>query len=186
MPSTVTPDSDDKKQTAAEESPAKLHVRLVESVGDLELTRPVSIELHEESRYSSIPYSHKKRDDLFMKAIQDPDHYGLIIAEYKQEAIGFLFCTIGEYLVGYRDLMTTVFSFYVRKKYRNNAIGGKAAMRMLNGAVHWSKIRNAREFMIHATSGIDRHRTDKLLRHTGFKEMGTSYSLKLPSGDKGK
>ncbi len=162
----------------------KLNVRLADSIGDLEFLRPVSLEFHAESRYSNIPYSHKKRDDLFIKAIKSPKYFALMIAEINDEPVGFLFCTIGEYIVGYDDLITTVYSFYVRKKYRGTILGGKAAIRLLKGAIKWSKNRNAREIMIHVTSGIDIQRTDKFLRRTGFGVTGANYSFRLNREEK--
>jgi GNAT superfamily N-acetyltransferase len=119
------------------------------------------------------------RGDLFSQALSKPDRYALMVAEYKGESIGFLFCTAGEYLVGYKDLITTVYSYYVRKKYRGSVIGGKAAVRLLSGAVKWSKVRNVREVMIHVTSGINIQRTDKFLRRAGFGVIGANYSLSL-------
>ena len=109
---------------------AKLHVRLAGSVADLELLRPVSVELHAEARYRDIPYSHKKRDKLFTQALHNPGRYALLIAEYDRQPVGFLFCTVGEYIVGDQDLITTVYSFYVRRQYRSTLIGGKAALRL--------------------------------------------------------
>lgn len=156
-----------------------LVLRLATTIGDLEFLRPVSVELHSESRFSDIPYSHKKRDDLFARALDDPDRYALIIAELAGEPVGFIFCTVGEYLVGYGDLITTVYSFYVRRKYRGTLVGGKAAVRLISGVIKWSDARDAREVMIHVTSGIDIKRTDKFLRRAKFGVIGANYSLRL-------
>lgn len=158
---------------------SKLHVRLADSLQDLEFLRPVSLEFHAEARFRDIPYSHKKRDDLFAQALNKPNRFALLIAEYGEQPVGFLFCAVGEYIVGYQDLITTVYSFYVRKQYRSTLIGGKAALRLLNGVVKWSKPRRVREIMIHVTSGIDIQRTDKFLRRTGFGVVGANYALRL-------
>ena len=185
QPGQETSRSDSKSIDAAlgsddqEKQAPRLHVRLASSLADLEYLRPVSLEFHKESRFADIPYSHKKRDDLMIKALNNSERYALMIAEYKGEPIGFLFCTAGEYLVGYGELMTTVYSFYVRKKYRGSLVGGRAAVRLLKGAVKWSQLRNAREIMIHVTSGIDIKRTDKFLRRGGFGVIGANYSLPL-------
>jgi len=161
---------------------SNLSVRLANSTVDIEFLRPLSVEFHAESRFSDIPYSHKKRDELFNSALKYPDRYALMMAEYEGEPVGFLFCTISEYIVGYEELITTVYSFYVRKKYRGNVIGGKAAIRLLTGAVKWSEARKAREIMIHVTSGINVRRTDKFLRRAGFGTIGANYSLFLKDG----
>ena len=157
----------------------KLNLRLAGSVADLEYLRPVSVEFHEESRFGDIPYSHKKRDDLFMNALRDRARYAPMIAELGGEPVGFLFCSTGEYLVGYRDRITTVYSFYVRRKYRSTLVGGRAAVRLLSAAVRWSEVREVREIMIHVTSGIDVRRTDRFLRRAKFAVIGANYSLRL-------
>ncbi len=163
----------------AEQNQRRISLRLANSISDLEYLRPVSLEFHAESRFCDIAYSHKKRDDFFMKAIDDPKFYALIIAELEGDPVGFIFCTAGEYLVGYGELITTVYSFYVRKKYRFTLAGGKAAVRLLSGVVKWSEARNVREVMIHVTSGIDMKRTDRFLRRARFGVIGANYSLRL-------
>ncbi len=159
--------------------PKKLSLRLANSISDLEYLRPLSVEFHAEGRFSDIPYSHKKRDDLFMNAVNNPKFYALMIAEMGDDPVGFIFCSVGEYLVGYGDLITTVYSFFVRKRYRGTLVGGKAAVRLLSGVVKWSQARDVREVMIHVTSGIDLQRTDKFLRRAKFGVIGGNYSLRL-------
>ncbi len=167
------------KNDSEKPAAAKLNLRLADSIADLEYLRPLSLELHAESRWRDIPYSHKKRDDLFMNAIDNKKRYALMIAELADEPVGFLFCTVGEYLVGYDQLITTVYSFYVRKKFRGTLLGGRAAVRLLSGVTRWSEARNVREIMIHATSGIDLKRTDRFLRRARFGLVGGSYSFRL-------
>lgn len=157
----------------------KMTIRLADSDQDLTLLRPVSLELHAESRFANIPYSIVKRDKLFIQAINSPQTHALIIVEYKQQPIGFLFCAIGEYIVGTNVLLTTIYSFYVRKQYRSNAIGGRTAIRLLSAAIKWSRARNSKEIMIHVTSGIHIQRTDHFLRRAGFNTIGANYALQI-------
>ncbi|MEE4188497.1 MAG: GNAT family N-acetyltransferase [Roseobacter sp.] len=171
--------TEDSPLSASNNTPKKIKLRLASAISELEYLRPVSLELHGESRYADIPYSHKKRDDLFIRAINEQQHYALFIAELDDEPVGFLFCTVGEYIVGYGDLITTVYSFYVRHKYRGTLVGGKAAIRLVASVVKWSEQRKAREVMIHATSGIDVQRTDRFLRRARFGIIGGNYSLRL-------
>ena len=114
-----------------------------------------------------------------MNAVNNPKFYALMIAEMGDDPVGFIFCSVGEYLVGYGDLITTVYSFFVRKRYRGTLVGGKAAVRLLSGVVKWSQARDVREVMIHVTSGIDLQRTDKFLRRAKFGVIGGNYSLRL-------
>jgi hypothetical protein len=158
---------------------SQIIVRLALAEEDIELTRPLSVELHAESRFSNIPYSHKKRDKLFKQALDKPEVFALMIAEYNGMPIGFLFCTAGEYIVGQDELLTTVYSFYVSKKYRGYIVGGKAAISLLNSVVKWSKNRKVTEIMIHVTTGININRIDKFLRHAGFVVTGGNYALSL-------
>ncbi len=157
----------------------KMTIRLANNEQDFALLRPVSLELHAESRFADIPYSFAKRDKLFRQAIDSPQTHALIIVEYKQQPIGFLFCAIGEYMVGTDVLLTTVYSFYVRQHYRSNAIGGRTAIRLLSAAIKWSQARNSNEIMIHVTSGINIQRTDHFLRKARFNAIGANYALKL-------
>ena len=128
----------------------KMTIRLANNEQDFALLRPVSLELHAESRFADIPYSFAKRDKLFRQAIDSPQTHALIIVEYKQQPIGFLFCAIGEYMVGTDVLLTTVYSFYVRQHYRSNAIGGRTAIRLLSAAIKWSQARNSTFYGKHA------------------------------------
>ena len=172
-------ESEENKEDKERNDDGRISLRLAKSIADLEYLRPVSVEFHNEARFSDIPYSHKKRDDLFLNAIENPKAYALVIAELNGEPVGFAFCTAGEYFVGYGDLITTVTGFYVRKKYRNTLAGGKAAIRMLAGVVKWSEVRNVREVMVHATSGIDLRRTDRFFRRAKFHVVGATYALNL-------
>ena len=157
----------------------KMTIRLADNHQDINLLRPVSLELHAESRFANIPYSFAKRDKLFTQAIDSPQTHALILVEYRDQPIGFLFCAIGEYIVGTDMLLTTVYSFYVRKQYRSNAIGGRTALRLLSAAIKWSRARNSKEIMIHVTSGINVQRTDHFLRRAGFNVIGANYALQL-------
>ena len=162
---------------------SKLHIRLANSLHDLERLRPLTLELHAESRFSEIPCSQKKHDDLFTHVLDEPERYAMLIAECHSEPVGYLFCVVGEYLIGYRDLLATVYAFYVRRQYRSSLLGGKAALRLLRGTVKWSKARQVKEIMLHVTSGIDIRRTDKFLRRAGFEVIGANYALQLKGGE---
>lgn len=157
----------------------KLHVRLASDQTDLTALRQLSLELHAEGRFAHIPYSMEKRDAMFSKALDRPGTYALLIAEISGKPVGFLFCTISEYIVGTEDLLTTVYSFFVSKQYRKSILGGKISLRLLNGAMKWSRVRKSREIMIHVTSGVDLKRVDRFLRRTGFSVTGANYALSL-------
>ena len=160
-------------------SPALITARLATSPEDIDLTLPLAQELHAEAHFSDIPYSISKRNKLLNQAIESPKTHALMIVEYKQAPIGFLFCAVGEYIVGTDALITTIYSFYVSKQFRGSAVGGRAAIRLLSGAIKWSQVRKAREIMVHVTSGINIQSTDTFLRKAGFKVLGANYALAL-------
>lgn len=172
----------EKKAALDSEPDARVILRLADRAADLEMLRPLSVEFHEESHFRDIPYSHKKRDDLFMRAIDEPAHWGLLIAEHGGDPVGFSFITAGEYIVGYDALMTTVYSIYVRKNIRGTFLGGRVALRLLTAIKRWSERRNCREIMIHVTSDIDIDRTHRTLSRVGFMPVGMNYALNLQAG----
>ncbi|CTQ55913.1 hypothetical protein LP7551_04463 [Roseibium album] len=166
----------------AEETSAsncKIQLRLASCQDDLDALRPLSTAFHQESRFSKVPYSFDKRDALFQRALDTPDFSALIIAERQGKPVGFLFCTVGEYIVGTGDLFTTIHSFYISKDLRNTLASGRAATRLIKSAIKWSKMRQVQEIMVHVTSGLDLKRTDRFFRHAGFEVIGGNYALAL-------
>ncbi|MCV0424593.1 MAG: GNAT family N-acetyltransferase [Roseibium sp.] len=160
-----------------------VRIRLAENEDDLLSLRPLSQAFHSESRYSSVPYSFEKRDKLFQRAIDEPKYTGLLIAESGGKPVGFLFCTVGEYIVGTGNLFTTIHSFYVDQTLRGSLAGGRTAARLLQGVIKWSKVRGVDEILAHVTSGFDLKRIDRFFRHAGFKTIGGNYALSLQVSD---
>lgn len=160
-------------------SKSELNLRFAKSKEDIDFLWPLLLELHDESRFRDIPLARAKCDRLLSKAFDNPDQYALVLAETGDGPIGFVFCSVGEFLVGTDDLMTTVFAFYVRERARATMIGGRAAIRLLSTIIEWSRKRRSREVMIHVTSGIDIQRADKFLRRARFKVVGANYAFSL-------
>jgi len=158
---------------------SKLNIRLANSESDLDYLFPVFLELHDASRYRDTEYSRAKYDRLLTRVVEDPKAHALFSAEIGDRPVGLLVCSIGELIVGTGQLFTTVHSFYVCESHRYSLMGGRAAVRLLASVVNWSQARNAREVMIHVTSGIDIQRTDKFLRRANFNVIGANYALRL-------
>ena len=85
----------------------------------------------------------------------------------------------GTYMTGGDAILVTVQTLYVGASFRRSLLGGRIATRMLAGAVRWAEARNAREIMIHVTTGIDVARTDRFLRKAGFATLGGNYALPI-------
>ncbi len=161
-------------------------IRLAQNSDDFELLTPLSRSLHAEGRYRNYPYNLERRNALFAKVIEQPDRNALFIAEKREKAIGFLFCSIGPYMVG-DHLIATVTSYYVSPSVRRGLSGGEAALRLFKGFAAWALKRNAVELQVHAATGIDPDRTDKFLKRMGFQEFGRSYAIRPlePNGKAG-
>lgn len=59
--------------------------------------------------------------------------------------------------------MATVYVMYVSAKIRSTFLGGKVGLKLIRMVSDWAQAQAAEELHIHATSGIDPERTDKLL-----------------------
>lgn len=156
-----------------------LVMRLANSDEDLEFLRPVIVEFHKESHFSSVPISHEKIDNMFFDALANPDHAAVMMAAFNDEPVGFLYCVAGEYLSGCDATVTTIHTYYVRPKFRRSVLGARVAIRLLKAAVRWAEQRRSREIILHVTSGIDIQRTDRFVTKAGFRIFGANYSRPL-------
>lgn len=64
--------------------------------------------------------------------------------------------------------MVTIYSLYVTAKVRSTYLGGKVGVKLLRLATEWAKSQDAEEMHIHATSGIEPNRANKMLTRMGF------------------
>ena len=165
--------------TDGAERAGDLVIRLAESDEDLAFMLPLSREFHAASHYGDMPYDLAARNAAARMAIDRPDRHGYIMAVHRDVPAGFLACMAGTYMTGGSAILVTVQTLYVGESFRRSLLGGRIATRMLAGAVRWAEARNAREIMIHVTTGIDVARTDRFLRKAGFATLGGNYALPL-------
>ena len=152
-----------------------LQVFRVSSQDELALVVDVVRELHAESRYQHLPFSEKKFANVFTRAISNPDKKLAIYVQYNGTTVGFLTAGIGDYFLSEHGRMATVYGVYVSAKIRNSLLGGKIGIKLIRMMMDWAKSQNAQEVHIHATSGIEAKKTDKLLSRLGFKTYGGNY-----------
>ena len=160
-------------------SRSRINLRFANTAADLDTAYPLMVELHETSRFNYAPFSKEKCERVAARAFDNPDQHAIVIAEIDDEPVGFIFCSLSEYLIGTDELLTSVMAFYVSRRHRDTLMGGKAAIRLLSTVIEWSRKRNSREVMIHVTSGIDIQRTDRFLRRANFKVIGANYAFAL-------
>lgn len=163
----------------------RVSVRLLEHERDIDETLPLALALHEESRHRGYPLDvARRRKFLAERFLADPTRYGFLIARYGERAVGMLTC-IAEKL-HYTDVtVVSCLSFYVLAQYRRTLLGGRVAVKLLDGGRRWTANRKAVELQVHVTNGIHIGRTDRVLRRLGFRQTGGNYAMGLTSGEVG-
>jgi len=156
-----------------------LKLKIVTDVSEFNQIKPLTDELMLESRFRSNAPNSSKQLKLLEKVVSSPKTHVLITAKLGSVPIGFVFCSAGEFFAGGGQVISTIHALYVRKRYRDTLVGGRAALRMVSSIVRWARARNSAELMIHVTSGVDLERTDKFLRRLGFRTIGANYVFEL-------
>ncbi len=111
----------------------KLRVRFATRDEDVARTRVLSIEAHEEGRFRSTPFSMDKRDHFIGNAITTPQWWAVIVAEIGEEPVGFIVCSVGEYIVGTFAMVSAAHVFCTAE-----------LMLRSNAANNWSESRTGR------------------------------------------
>lgn len=141
--------------------------------------RNIAMEFHAESRYAHLQFSDEKMIHQYTKAITNSSGVLVIYVQYGGETVGLLQAGVGDYYLGVGGRMVTIYSLYVSAKVRGTFLGGKVGVKLLRLVTEWAKSQNAEEMHIHATSGIDPNRADKMLSRMGFKTIGGNYVARL-------
>ena len=152
--------------------------RLANGAVDLPHIVFLAEEAHGESRFGYIPFCAEKTRKVARRALDDPKRHGVMLAFKKDEPIGILYCSIGEYHIGTDVLLTTIHNVNVLKSVRETLAGGRAAVGQFNGARSWSKARGAQEILLHVTSGVGLAGTHRFAKKMGFEFVGGSYVRK--------
>lgn len=141
--------------------------------------RSIALEFHAESRYAHLEFSDEKMIHQYTKAINNPRGVLVIYVQYAGETVGLLQAGVGDYYLGVGWRMVTIYSLYVASKVRGTYLGGKVGVKLLRLATDWAKSQDAEEMHIHATSGIEPNRADKMLTRMGFETIGGNYVVRL-------
>lgn len=149
--------------------------RLATAEGDLPDIVKLAAMAHEESRFRYIPFNPDKVRKIARSAFKDQKRHAVMIAEQHGQAVGFVYCSIGEYHIGSDVLLTTIHNMNVSRSVRSSLSGGKIALGLFRGVETWSQARGAKEILFHVTSDVDLARAHKLAKRIGFKFVGGSY-----------
>ena len=158
---------------------ARVVVRMMQDESDIEATWPLFRSLHRETRYRNLRAMPERRaaylrDNMLGK----PDRFGMIIADFHGVPAGFLSCTANR-LFHCNEIIASCMAFYVLPEFRKGLLGGRIAAKLLDAYRRWAANRGAVEIQIHVTSGIEISRTDRFLRHAGFRQVGGNYSTEV-------
>lgn len=156
-----------------------LKIILASKDAHLQSVYAMAKDFYEESHFSGGLFSEAKRDKLAGLIKNHPDQYGLLIAMYGDEPVGFIYCVFGEGIISDDSAITTVYFYYVKKEYRVSFLGGKISVNLMKGLVKWAKQKGAKEIMVHVTSGIEIQRANQFMGKMGFKTLGANYALSL-------
>lgn len=151
-------------------------IRLAENERDIEELIKLGIALHQESEYRDLSYDVNKRREFGRRALANRAQYGLLMAEKGSEVVGFLVGVVSEFYFSH-DLAATAMTFYVKPEHR----GSLAAVKLLHGFRRWAANRGVKALYVNVTSGVQMARTDRLMKHVGFKLIGGNYALRLPA-----
>ncbi len=77
--------------------------------------------------------------------------------------------TLSEIALRYGTTFAAIFGYC---QLRGAYVGGKIGVKLMRLVSEWAKPQNAEEMHIHATSGIEPKRADKMLSRMGFETIG--------------
>lgn len=152
------------------------HAKTLEQILDLE---SLAREALNESRYNAATFSPDKFKKHAAEAANAPRYHGVLVAAHGGKPVGFVYCNVGEPLVGTGLLITTVQVLFVAPSIRETLLGGKAFLGLLNGLTAWSNSRNGKEILIHSTSGVNVSEMSRALTRKGFEVCGASFGLRV-------
>ena len=81
-----------------------------------------------------------------------------MIAEKHGQAVGFVYCSVGEYHIGSDDLLTTIHNMNVFRTVRSSLSGGKIALGLFR-----------------VTSDVNLAQAHRLEKRIGYKFVGGRY-----------
>ena len=162
--------------------PARVSIRLLGSVEDIDETLSLTLAAHEESRHREHPIDPERHRRLLAERfLADRTRYGFLIARYGGRPVGMLIC-VAERLHFTDATVASCLAFYVLAEYRRTLLGGRVALKLLDAGRRWALNRRAVEIQLHVTSGVHIGQTDRVFRKLGFRQTGGNYTLGLPSG----
>lgn len=161
----------DESQSVPAALTAGVRVRLAQSDTDVAAMVGLGRLLHSESRFRSLPLDDTRMQEIGRRGLTTGNP-GLLMAERDGELVGMAIVMLGEYFFS-PTRTATVQLLYVAPKAR----GGSAAVKLLRALRRWAATNGAHDLHVNVTTGIEAARTDRFLRHMGFRQTGGNYVL---------
>lgn len=136
-------------------------------------------DFHGESRFSYIEFAPKKVKAIVERVLNNNKREAILMCWEAERPLGALYCSVGEYHIGYGSLITTCHSIFVRSDIRGSLLSGRVTLGLMKGMESWSKARSSQEILFHATADIDAARVHKFIKRLGYQFIGGSYARSL-------
>lgn len=157
---------------------ARTNFWLCDNLTDFPLIQELTKEAHRMSFFKGVPFDEDKVYSIVEKSISNRATNGIMLAGNTLGLKGAAFCSVGEYIIGSGVLLTTIHGIYVVNEARNSLLSGRVALGLLKGVETWSAARSSIGIWMHATSGIDNERADKLAHRSGYFPAGQTFFKK--------
>lgn len=162
---------------------ATMMVRRYKRIDEIERLRKLAFDDHMESVFHFIPFSDRKFDAYAERVVSNPNHSAIIVADSEDDIFGFAMCSVGEYFIGERVLVTTVTVLYVRPIYRISLLGGKIVLKIVKAIIGWSESVGSARVIFHVTSGVKMKESDQMFRKLGGRTLGGNYLFSIGGAD---
>lgn len=146
-------------------------VRLAKSQDDIDAMMALGRRLHGESRFRDVPLDDGRMAEIGRRGLAGGNP-GLLIAEHDGTLVGMAIVVLGEYFFSPARTATVQLLYVVPE-----ARGGSAAVKLLRALRRWAADNHAHDLHVNVTTAIDAARTDRFLRHMGFRQTGGNYVL---------
>lgn len=131
-------------------------------------------EMHDESRYSFVPYNPEKMERVIAQLIASPQGYAAIYRRASGEVSGMIMGHVAEYYFSNAKCASDIIVF-VRAPFR----GTLAGYRMIEAFVAWAQGRGVMEVVFGHSSGTTGIAFGRLMENQGFEMEGTVYKRRV-------
>lgn len=128
--------------------------------------------MHEESRWSALPFAEEKVRDLLVGLTVVP-HGFLMVAEQGGQIIGVYAGWCGEHFFTHQKVASD-FAVFVTPGKR----GGLAAMQLIGAFIYWAKGQGAAIIQTGVSTGVLVEETTSLYERMGFETIGPIMELR--------